>query len=122
MAAARPVAQHVVGESIPPYTPPTVESVLRTRGKPGPKPVFPPAVRICTECGRTKEVAEFTPIALSKSGYYGGCRECRRSPQRYASSAASALGYPGTKAYIRSLAGSSFGRAIHVGFVGSYCR
>ena len=45
-----------------------------------------------------------------------------RSPQRYASSAASALGYPGTKAYVRSLAGSSFGRAIHVVFVGSYCR
>ena len=44
------------------------------------------------------------------------------SPQRYASSAASALGYPGTKAYVRSLAGSSFGRAIHVGFVGSYCQ
>jgi hypothetical protein len=44
------------------------------------------------------------------------------SPQRYASSAASALGYPGTKAYVRSLACSSFGRAIHVVFVGSYCR
>jgi hypothetical protein len=58
-------------------TPPTVESIIQTRSKPGPKPSFPPGVRICTECGRTKDVAEFTPIALSKSGYYGRCRACR---------------------------------------------
>jgi hypothetical protein len=57
--------------------PPTVESVIQTRSKPGPKPRFPPGVRICTECGWTKEVAQFTPIALSKSGYYSRCRACR---------------------------------------------
>src|SRR5262249_562375 len=59
------------------YSPPTVESVLRTRGKPGPKPRFPPGLRICAECGRTKGAAEFTPIASSRSGYCGRCRACR---------------------------------------------
>src|SRR5262245_15501711 len=62
---------------LPPYSPPTVESVMRTRAKRGPKPKFPPGVRICTECGRMKEVAEFAPIASSRSGYHGRCRACR---------------------------------------------
>jgi hypothetical protein len=50
---------------------------MGTRGKTGPKPPFPPGVRICTDCGGTKPVAEFVPIRRSKTGFYGPCRPCR---------------------------------------------
>jgi hypothetical protein len=49
---------------------------MRTRGKTGPKPPFPPGMRICTDCGGTKPVAEFVPIRRSKTGFYGPCRPC----------------------------------------------
>jgi hypothetical protein len=55
----------------------TVESVIQTRSKPGPKPAFSPGSRICTECGVTKPVADFTPIRSTKAGFYGRCRPCR---------------------------------------------
>jgi hypothetical protein len=50
---------------------------MRTRGKRGPKPLFPPGVRVCTDCGGTKPVAEFVPIKSTKAGYCGACRSCR---------------------------------------------
>jgi hypothetical protein len=49
---------------------------MRTRGKAGPKPKFPPGVRICTDCGGTKPVTEFVPIRKTKTGFYGPCRPC----------------------------------------------
>jgi hypothetical protein len=48
---------------------PSPEATMRTRGKTGPKPPFPPRVRICTDCGGTKPIAEFVPIRRSKTGF-----------------------------------------------------
>jgi hypothetical protein len=39
---------------------------MRARGKTVAKPPFPPEVRICTDCGQTKPVAEFVPIRKTK--------------------------------------------------------
>jgi hypothetical protein len=50
---------------------------MRSRGKTGPKPRFPLGLRICTDCGSTKPVAEFVPIRKTKTGFYGPCRPCR---------------------------------------------
>jgi hypothetical protein len=57
---------------------PSPESITRTRSKTGPKPKFPPGVRICTDCGGTKPVTEFVPIRKTKTGFCGPCRQCLR--------------------------------------------
>jgi len=62
---------------IPEYTMPSAESVMATRSRSGPKPLFPPGVRICTNCGRTLPLNHFTPIRSTRTGYYGACRACR---------------------------------------------
>ena len=56
---------------------PTPEAIMRTRGQAGPKPSFPPGMRICTDCGGTKPIAEFVPIKNTRAGFYGPCRPCR---------------------------------------------
>src|SRR5215469_1831767 len=44
-----------------------------------------PATRTCTDRGAIKAIAEFTPIAACRSGWYGRCRKCRarRGRERY---------------------------------------
>jgi hypothetical protein len=44
-------------------------------------------LRVCTDCGATKAVAEFVPIRACKQGWYGRCRACRakRARERYQS-------------------------------------
>jgi hypothetical protein len=44
-------------------------------------------LRVCTDCGLSKAVAEFTPIKACKQGWYGRCRACRakRARERYQS-------------------------------------
>jgi hypothetical protein len=58
---------------------PAAEAIMRTRGKAGPKPKpnFPPGMRICTDCGGTKPIAEFVPISRTEAGFYGPCRPCQ---------------------------------------------
>jgi transcriptional regulator with XRE-family HTH domain len=49
------------------------------------EPKLPPTEKVCTECGRLKEIEAFTPIRACKAGHYGRCRTCRaaRAKERY---------------------------------------
>jgi hypothetical protein len=44
-------------------------------------------LRVCTDCGLSKAVAEFVRIKACKQGWYGRCRACRakRARERYQS-------------------------------------
>jgi hypothetical protein len=48
-----------------------------------------PTTRTCTDCGATKEIAEFVRIKECALGWYGDGRECRarRARERYQSDA-----------------------------------
>src|ERR1044071_7434705 len=70
-------------------------TLLECRGRaqsPPPKrnePKLPPTEKVCTECGRLKEIEAFTPIRACKAGHYGSCRTCRaaRAKEHYWSAA-----------------------------------
>jgi hypothetical protein len=59
---------------IPAHEPPSDEWVIATRSKPGPKPPFPPGMRVCTDCCRTLAIDKFTRIRSTIAGYYGAPR------------------------------------------------
>lgn len=66
----------------PAYRMPTVADIRATAGKPDRKPQFPPGIRMCSVCGSTKSVDQFTRIKASPNGFYGACKACRAAKVR----------------------------------------